>query len=129
MAKEEGKVTPEVFQAIMLDEISQGIKRVEIAIRESIPQGIIESYEVTATTTKQEVRPPVIGDIVKKWHKVTIFNEGPDTVKIAVNVGRVNAVSIEKNRSYEIDMKSPKIEYISYHTESGTADLQIDAIR
>ena len=123
--QDKAKVTPEVFSAIMLDEIAQGIRRVEKAIRESIPEGIIASYEVTATTSKQEVRPPPL----RKWHKVSVLNKGPDTVKIAVNVGRVNAVTIEKNRSYEIDMKSAKIEYVIYYTDSGTADLIIDTIR
>ena len=123
--QDKAKVTPEVFSAIMLDEIAQGIRRVEKAIRESIPEGIIESYEVTATTSKQEVRPPAL----KKWHKVSILNKGPETAKIAVNVGRVNAVNIEKNRSYEVDMKSAKIEYVIYQTNSGTADLIIDTIK
>lgn len=125
ITQDKAKVSPEVFQAIMLDDIAQGIRRVEKAIRETIPEGIIESYEVTATTSKQEVRPPVL----KKWHKVSVLNKGPDTVKIAVNVGRVNAVTIEKNRSYEVDMKSAKIEYVIYQTDSGTAGLIIDTIR
>lgn len=119
------KVSPEALSAILLDEIAQGVRRVEDTIRETIPEGIIESYEVTATITKQEVRPPPL----RKWHKVSILNKGPETVKIAVNVGRVNAVNIEKNRSYEVDMKSAKIEYVIYQTNSGTADLIIDTIR
>ena len=127
--QDKAKISPEIFSSILLDEIAQGIRRVEKAIRESMPEGIIESYEVTATTIKQEVRPPVIGDIVKKWHKVSVLNKGPETVKIAVNVGRVNAVNIEKNRSYEVDMKSAKIEYVIYQTNSGTADLIIDTIK
>ena len=36
--QDKAKVTPEVFQAIMLDDIAQGIRRVEKAIRESIPE-------------------------------------------------------------------------------------------
>jgi hypothetical protein len=127
--EEKAKVTPEIFTSILLDEIAQGIKRVEQAIRESIPEGIIESYEFTATTTKQEIRPPVINEILKKWHKVSVLNKGPESVKIGINVGRVNAITIEKNRSYEIDMKSAKIEYIIYYTDSGTADIVIDTIR
>lgn len=123
--EETAKISPQALSALLLDDIAQGIKRVENAIRESIPEGIIESYEATATINKQEVRPPTL----KKWHKVSILNKGPETVKIAVNVGRVNAITIEKNRSYEIDMKSAKIEYVSYFTDSGTTDLIINALR
>lgn len=125
MEEEKKKIEPMVFMGIQLDEIVQGIKRVEGVLKEGIPEGIIESYEVTANTSKQEVRPPPL----KKWHKVSVLNKGLDTVKIAVNVGRVNAVTIEKNRSYEVDMKSAKIEYVAYYTDSGTADLIIDTIR
>ena len=125
MNEDNKRLDPKIFQAIQLDEIAQGIKKLVKLTALTLPEGITESYEVIATTSTREVRPPV----GKKWIKVSVFNKGPETVKVGINVGSVNAVKIEANRSYEIDMKVPRIEYVNYKTDSGEANITIDGLR
>ena len=125
MEEDSKRLDPKIFQAIQLDEIAQGIKKLVKLMGLTIPEGKTETYELTATTSTEEVRPPV----GKKWIKVSVFNKGPETAKIGINVGSVNAVTIEKDKSYEIDMKVPRIEYVNYRTDSGEASITIDGLR
>ena len=125
MNENDKRLDPKIFQAIQLDEIAQGIKKLVKLTALTLPEGIVESYELTATISVQEVRPPV----GKKWIKVSVLNKGPETVKVGINVGSVNAITIEKDRSYEIDMKVPRIEYVNCKTDSGEANITIDGLR
>lgn len=125
MKDEIKRLDPKIFQAITLDEISQGIKKLIKLAALTLPEGITETYEETATTSVHEVRPPA----GKKWIKVSVLNKGPETAKIGINVGSVNAVTIEKDRSYAIDMKVPRIEHVNYKTDSGEANITIEGLR
>ena len=122
---EKSKVTPSVFQAIMLDEIANGIRELTSLIKQTIPEGIVETYEETATTSQTIIRPPA----GKKWISVSIFNKGDATAKLGINVGYTNAITVEKNKSFNVDTKVPKITEVNYKTESGTANLVIICIR
>jgi len=124
---EEQKTTirGDVFQAILLDEIANNIKKLTNLIELTIPKGIIETYEKTATTTQKIIRPPA----GKKWISVSIFNKGPNTAKLGINVGYVNAITVEKNKSFNIDTKVPRISEVNFKAETGTTSLVIICVR
>jgi len=122
---EKSKVTPSVFQAIMLDEIANGIRELTSLIKETIPEGIIETYNLTATTNMQEIRPPA----GKRWFSVQIFNEGPNTVKIGINTTITETKDVKSGDSYNINFGVGKIQYIKYKTTTGTSKIIISAIR
>ena len=119
------KVSPEIFIATTLDDISQKIGKVEGLLREQRLEGINESYDLDITTERQEIRPPR----EKKWHCISVLNRGDADVWVAANIGWINAVPIPENATLSLDMKRPLIEYVHFFTKSGTADVTFTGLR
>lgn len=125
LLKSGAKVSPEAFMAIMLDDVSKSLRSIDNLLKESRLEGLSEGYEIEATTTKQEIRPPA----GKKWHSISVLNRGNSAVYVGANVGWVNAIIIPKNGSHNLDMKRALIEYVNFRTASGTANVTFTGIR
>ena len=75
MDRTKGKVTPEVFQSIMLDEIAGRLASIQDHMEKQVPAGFIVSTSVSVTDEPTEVNLGV-------WNKATLFNDGPDDVYV-----------------------------------------------
>jgi len=75
MDKTQGKVTPEVFQSIMLDEIAGRLAKIQEHLEKQVASGYVVSTSVSVTDEPIEVNLGV-------WVKATLFNDGDDGVYV-----------------------------------------------
>ena len=90
--------------------------------------GVLETYELTATTTVKTLRPPCDEKRNRpKWLWVQIINDSTTTSMYAgVNVGSVNALTVRARENYKIQFGNrKKIELLNYKTISGTAAIRV----
>jgi hypothetical protein len=106
--KVEGKVTPQVLQTILLDEIAGRLAEIYESMQEERAEGVVEPIEpVVITEEGRHLRPPV----GKPWMSMDLINDGPNSCWALVNTSRsVDAHEIKKGETYTIDMKRPIIE-------------------
>lgn len=111
-AKVEGKVSPEVYQAIILDEISGKLGRMLRVMQEAEQGGMLHSMTLAVTNVLQEwICTP-------RWYSVTIINDGPvNPVYIDVNRD-ANAVNLgtplNVTENVVVNYNKPKIERIFF---------------
>lgn len=121
------RVNPAAMQVALLDEIAERLMRLEKQLPEK-PEGIVEPLApIRATTTPRVIHPP----FHKKWHSISIVNDGPEDCWVVVNTEKSPAQPYltRAGESYEADLGSPTIEDIRVYTEAGTANLRIRGVR
>jgi len=106
MPEEKAKVSPSIFQSILLDEIAQGIRQVKNIMNQTIPDGVISSYTEIITDKPREFRP------YKPWFSVTVYNRGPKPVHVGVNVGHGGGIKIESGDSFPVNLSARKIRFL-----------------
>ena len=119
----------------ILDVINKLVELISIKQEDEI-EGIIETYEVTATTNMLTLWPPPKlnkgkPDERHKWLWVQVINDS-ETIDatIGLNVGSANALTIKAGENYKISFANRrKIEYMNYKTASGTVALRIICAR
>lgn len=111
MAKREidAKVSPEVVQTILLDEIAGKLGVMLDQMLEAEQSGMLHPMTLTATNAIQEwICTP-------RWYCVNIINDGPDPVYVDVNRD-ANAISLDTplslHENIQIVYNKPKIEKI-----------------
>lgn len=117
----------------LLEQIKETIDKIEERLEEKRYDGIIETYEKTATTKQQTIAAtidPRTGKR-KKWLWVQIINDSEtQSVEIGVNLGSVNPLSIKPLESQRIQFGNKKvIEFVNYKAKSGTASIRIICAR
>lgn len=121
------KVSPEIAQVFLLDEIASRLLTLERQLPKR-PIGIVEPLTpVRATVESRVVFPPY----KRKWFSVSIVNDGPDDCWIIVNTEKSPAQPYltRVGEAYEVDMGNDVIEDIRVYTSSGTANLRIKGVR
>jgi len=116
----------------LLEEIRNGIKSLVDKADEETYDGVLETYEVTATTNPKTLWPPLDKDRKRpKWLWVQIVNDSSTTSAYAgINVGNVNALTIGPGESQRVQFGNKrKIEFVNYKTAEGTAALRIICAR
>ena len=91
-------------------------------------EGIVEIFEVEATTQFQTFWPPINKEGERpKWLWVEFFNGSHTTdAYCGVNEGSANALRVKTRETQKIQFGDKKIiEYANYKTLTGTADLRI----
>jgi hypothetical protein len=78
MNRPDGKVTPEVLQSILLDEVAGKLSDVIELLKQQIPSGHIVSSSVFVTDEPVEVN-------LGLWVKTTLYNDGPDDIYVYNN--------------------------------------------
>jgi len=117
----EFKVTPEILQIIYLDEIASRLEDLFELERKRIPQGRIESYQVTVDDKGVWVRPKT----GEAWFAVSIINDGDADVYFAsTEMGSPNA-PLKKAEVFPYNAGSNVIGAIFLYTTSGTATVRI----
>jgi len=124
------ELMPKVVELLekILDKLD---KMLNIAIEEKDSEtydGIIETFEVTATTQFKTLWPPINKEGKRpKWLWVQFVNDSDTTdAYCGVNVGNVNALKVVAGETHRIGFGNKKvIEYANYKTLTGTADLRI----
>lgn len=127
MSGDDKRINPAAMQVALLDEIADRLMRLEKQLPEK-PEGIIEPLSPTrATTTPKVIHPPYS----KKWHAISIVNDGPDDCWVIVNTEKSPAQPYltRAGEAYEVTLGSPLIEDIRIYTEQGTANLRIKGVR
>ncbi|MDD5016014.1 MAG: hypothetical protein PHW73_13130 [Atribacterota bacterium] len=118
----------------LLDLLNQNIKKLSAQVKETndlvkyrIPEGIIEPYNITATTEQTVVKSMSN----KYWFSICVINDGPDSCYVVVNTEASSTTPhrIDANGSFEVDMGAPKIKDIMLYCVSGTASLRIRGVR
>lgn len=121
------KVSPEIAQVFLLDEIASRLLKLERQLPEK-PVGAVEPLTpVRASMTPKVITPPY----KRKWFSVSIVNDGPDDCWIVVNSKKSPAQPYltRVGESYEVALSGPLIEDIRVYTEGGSANLRIKGVR
>jgi len=111
-----------------LDKVDKTLSIVTEIKEPEICDGIVESFEVTATTQFQTLWPPINKKGERpKWLWVQFVNDSDTTdAYCGVNEGSANALRVTAGETQKIQFGDKKIiEYANYKTLSGTADLKI----
>ena len=115
------KVTPEVVQTIYLDEIAGRLADLMEELRLQRGEGIVEPYEIV-------VGPQgYLLDTNLPWISVSIFNDGPDEVRVGVNKDWADG-TLKKGDKLDVNMGARVIDKIYLESE-GTATVRIFAKR
>ena len=133
-----GPVSPEVLQTIYLDEIAGRLEELGVILTalgsltlrmeqqmEKISVGRMRPFPKTITGDTIE-RWEVIDDVGRKCNSATIYNDGPESVYIALNDIRDGFQEIKEGESLDFSFKHPVIEMFFFKsTSGGTASLRI----
>ena len=91
-------------------------------------EGIVETFEVTATTQFITLWPPMSKKGERpKWLWVQFVNDSATIdAYCGVNEGSANALKVAAGETQKIQFGDKKvIEYVNYKTLTGTADMRI----
>jgi hypothetical protein len=145
----EGKVTPSVLQAVLLDEIAgrledlntsfqvilpmaqsltrleQRLAKLEETVKQQIPDGVIVPKTVTFTGST------IIDLRAEPWYSFSLFNDGEGDIYVGVNTSPEQQVPIHRNESYDCPFgKRGSIKTIYLVCEKGkSATVRIYGIR
>lgn len=91
--------------------------------------GVVETYELTASTSPQTLWPPADKSMRRrhKWLWVQIINDSETVnVRIGVNAGEASSLIVYAGENIKIDFRDrKKIEYLTYKTDSGEACIRV----
>jgi len=119
MAKpEKGKVSPEAYQSVMLDEIAGRLADIMEHLKETTPEGVdfpIEDILVTGTSVVNFVKD-------YPYRKIRsldpVLNKGPNTAYIRVNE-EAKEIPVEDREDVPISRPKATIEYVTIRVASG----------
>jgi len=118
----------ETKKFIFLESIKKLLERIVELLEPEEYEGIVETFEVTATTQFKTLWPPISKKGERpKWLWVQFVNDS-ETIDAycGVNVGNVNALKIKPGESNRIEFGDKKvIEYVNYKTLTGNVDMRI----
>jgi hypothetical protein len=125
--KVEGKVTPEVLQTILLDEIAGRLAEIYESMQEERAEGVVEPIEPISVTEE----PRRVVALFKPWFDVTVVNDGPDDVWVMVNTEKsFEWHRVPKDETYKVDMKRGIIKDVLLKCEpSKTASVRLVGAR
>lgn len=116
-------IKPDIFQAVLMDEMARNVRELRDTIKNTIPEGIISSFIETIDENPSEFRPR------KPWFSITVYNRGPNPVHVGVNVGHGGGIKIEAGDSFPVDLGASKIRYVKLWCDSGeTTNIKLIAI-
>jgi len=120
------KVSPEVYQAALLDEIAERLLKLENLMKAEVPEGAvepIEKFRITETRTPLKLR--------KAWFSVSIINDGPDSVFVIVNTEKsFEEHEVLLHETYTIDMHRALItDILCWCNHGETAMVRIVGVR
>jgi len=123
--REKGKISPEAYQSIMLDEIAGRLADIMEHMKETTPEGVdfpIADVLVSGTSVVNFVKN-------YPYRKIRsldpVFNKGPNTAYIRVNE-EAKEIPIENREDIRVIRPKATIEYITLRVAAGeTATLRM----
>lgn len=140
----DGKVTPEVLNAILLDEMTGLLGDIAVLLQTTNdrlleqgdvlekmytemarkPVGISDSFELAVSDTLK----PLI--FTEPFQSVDVHNDGPNPVRYAINKQGLGTAAITAGEWKIIDLHDAKIQLMHFQCKAGeTANLRIFAVR
>ena len=121
------RLDPKAVQTMYLDEIAGRLADLNEIMKSLIPTGIVETQDLSVSGLNwQQVKP------MKKWFSIALLNDAAsaDSIDVRINSKNADIHTIVANGTYNIDMKSAKIETIYTRATNGlTAILHLSAVR
>lgn len=104
---------------------------------ERIPIGVMESFDVPVSGNTESIWE-VLNNCDSKWFSVTVYNSGPDDVKVRVNLGptsdkwyqarKARYTTLAQGESVDVDFHAPLIERIYYKGTTPTASATLKIV-
>jgi hypothetical protein len=116
----------QAYQAAVLREIGDRLLSLTELTKQTIPEGVAETIEMTITgASKQQIRP------VSPWFSFSFYNKvDSDKVYVTVNKSGADPHPIEEDETYNCNMGAAKIQCIYVWCDSGgTANIKLSAVR
>jgi len=140
----EGKVTPEVLNAILLDEMTGRLEDIA-GLLEKANDRAYEQGEVLERILTQMTRKPegvsdswnvAVTDMIKPliftqpFQSVDVHNDGPNNIRYAVNKQSLGTAELVPGEWKIIDLHDAKINNMNFQCAPGeTANLRVFAVR
>lgn len=120
MPRLDGKVTPEVLQTILLDEIAGRLRDIMEFQRDTVAEGGLDTPTITVTDEPTEVK-------LGKWLSLTITNDGSADVYLFFQRKRPGSLDspIKSGDTIHIDQKRKVARPIYIVTSSGSATIRL----
>jgi hypothetical protein len=114
------KVSPEVFQTVLLDEIAERLLHLEELLAK--PRGCV--YPIRVAVEKLTIIDFVRGYPYTRLFAITLFNDGPDSVYPSVNDYQKHT-PLNTGESLTLEYHSPRIEKLILDVDEGkTANVR-----
>jgi len=118
------KITPEIFQIILLDEIAERLEDIAELLKREQVNGDIESFVYTVTHNGVEIRV-----LSYKWVSMTILNDGTNDLYVSNKLYSQTA-PLKQNESLRIRLTKKAIDKIWLWTDPGlTTIARVFALR
>jgi c-di-GMP-related signal transduction protein len=121
------RVSPEVYQAALLDEIAERLLQIQKLYEEEKPEGVVEPIEKFRIT---EARTPI--KLRKAWFSVSIINDDDaNSVFVIVNTEKsFEEHEVKEHETYNIDMHRAVItDLLCWCNHGETATIRIVGVR
>ncbi|MDL1957031.1 MAG: hypothetical protein LWW95_08325 [Candidatus Desulfofervidus auxilii] len=118
------KITPEIFQIILLDEIAERLEDIAELLKREQVNGDIESFVYNVTDSGVEIRV-----LSYKWVSMTILNDGTNDLYVSNKLYSQTA-PLKQNESLRIRLTKKAIDKIWLWTDPGlTTIARVFALR
>jgi len=116
------RVTPEVLQAITLDDIAVGIAKLVELVEAQTPVGEAAYIALTVTTELQEVvlKPP--------WFTAQVINDGNETLEVHLNHTHRAPREVRAGEDVEFRFNTPVIDRLFLRAQAGTLAIRIQGL-
>jgi hypothetical protein len=120
------RIPSDIFSSILLDEIAQSIRELKKTIQQTIPEGVILTYDdEEITSSPKEFR----AHYLKPWFSVSILNKGPNPVYVGINVGHGGGIKIDVGETFPVDFNAPRIKFVTLWCDKDqTTKVKITAL-
>lgn len=132
-AEKKEKISPEVFAAMTLDDISVKLSKMLKLQEAQIEEGVKDEATISVSGTIPVPMTPYLLNSKSPYFKVAVFNDGPDPVYVMLNeIQDVGKRKAPLNQGDKLDMATalPKINELFFACDEGnTASVRVHALK